>query len=129
MKKVYLSIKFHEDYKNKELIEKLYNSLSEAEFEVLSMVKDIEKYGKLNLVELMKKTFEQINKSDLMVVEFSEKGVGLGIEAGYAHAKGIPIVVIAREGCEISDTLKGITKEIIVYNSPEEVGNLLIEKI
>jgi len=30
-----------------------------------------------------------------MVVDLTEKGVGVGIEAGYARARGIPIVTIA----------------------------------
>jgi nucleoside 2-deoxyribosyltransferase len=58
---------------------------------------------------------------DIHIIEFSEKGTGLGIEAGYAFAKGKPIIVIAHEGSEISDTLKGIAKEIISYKTPEKL--------
>jgi nucleoside 2-deoxyribosyltransferase len=69
----------------------------------------------------MKLTFELINKSDFLIIEFSDKGVGLGIEAGYAYAKGIPIIVIAKKGSDISNTLKGIAKKIIFYEDPEEL--------
>ena len=73
----------------------------------------------------MNLTFEVIDNVDLVIVELSEKGVGIGIEAGYAHAKNIPIVVIAKEGSDISDTLRGIAKRIIFYTDTQElVANL-----
>ncbi|MBS4535709.1 hypothetical protein GOQ29_08785 [Clostridium sp. D2Q-14] len=55
-------------------------------------------------------------------VRFS--GVGLGIEAGYASSREIPIITIAKEGSDISETLKGISKEIIFYKEPNELRNL-----
>lgn len=45
--------------------------------------------------ELMRKTFLELRDSKLVVVDLTEKGVGVGIEAGYARARGIPIVTIA----------------------------------
>ena len=47
--------------------------------------------------------------------------MGLGIEAGYAYAKQIPIVVIARKGSDISATLRGIAQKLFLYN---EFGEL-----
>ena len=54
-----------------------------------------------------------------------EKGVGLGIEIGYAYAKGIPIIVIAKRGSEISSTLQGIARETFFYDRPEELTEKL----
>lgn len=45
----------------------------------------------------------------------------MGIEAGYAYAKGIPIITIAKSGSDISETLEGISDEIIFYNSIEDL--------
>lgn len=120
---VYLAIKFHEDCKNRELIEQISDSLQKAGFNVNVVVRDYEEWGevKFNPQELMKLTFELINKSDILAVEFSEKGVGLGIEAGYAHAKDKPVIVIARKGSDISPNLRGIAKEILFYDQPEEL--------
>ena len=64
---------------------------------------------------LMQRTFDEIEACDLLLVEFSEKGVGLGIEAGYAAARGRPVVVLAPEGVEISTTLQGISRRVIRY--------------
>jgi 2'-deoxynucleoside 5'-phosphate N-hydrolase len=117
--KLFLSIKFHEDSSNAELIKNIIANAKSSGNELISIFTDYENNGEKNFTpsELMKITFEAINSCDAMVIEFSEKGVGLGIEAGYAHAKNIPIFVIAKTDSDISDTLKGISKEIFFYES------------
>ncbi|MDP6293441.1 MAG: nucleoside 2-deoxyribosyltransferase [Candidatus Woesearchaeota archaeon] len=120
--KAYLAVKFHED-RNKALIEGLSEALNKAGITTTVMVRDHEKWGEVKFSpnELMKLAFSIIDRSDMVMVEFSEKGVGLGIEAGYAHAKNIPVIVIAKENSEISNTLRGIAKEVIFYETPEEL--------
>ena len=122
--KAYLAIKYKEDGSNRKLIEDISSALEENEIENICMFRDCEKWGdvKLDAEELMELTFENLDDVDLFIVEFSEKGVGLGIEAGYAYANNIPIIVIAKEGSDISSTLKGIAKEIVFYNSADELG-------
>ena len=56
----------------------------------------------------MKRAFLEIKRAAFVLIECSEKGVGIGIEAGYAYANGIPIVVIYRSGADLSNTLSGI---------------------
>ncbi|MGD9569999.1 MAG: hypothetical protein AB7V48_17085 [Sedimentibacter sp.] len=74
----------------------------------------------------MKLTFEKIDICDLVIIDLTEKGVGLGIEAGYAYAKEIPIITIAKKGSDISETLLGISKKTFFYNNIEELGILRI---
>ena len=116
---VYLAIKFYEDCANRDLIEKVSYALEVNGIATVCMFRDFEKWGQVKYSspeELMIKSFEQINLCDLVLVELSEKGVGIGIEAGYAYAKGIPIVTIAKRGCDISSTLQGISKGTYNYN-------------
>jgi nucleoside 2-deoxyribosyltransferase len=124
MVKTYLAIKFKEDYSDKEKIKSISDVLSDVGIETLVMVRDYEKWGEVLFTpkELMKKTFEAIDSAEILITEFSEKGVGLGIEAGYAFAKGKPIIVIAKEGSDISSTLRGISREVIFYNEVKEIG-------
>ncbi len=127
MKKVYLSIKYHPNSSNRKVIEELSDALQSAGLKSTIIQRDYEHWGKIKFSpeELMNLTFEVIDNVDLVIVELSEKGVGIGIEAGYAHAKNIPIVVIAKEGSDISDTLRGIAKRIIFYTDTQElVANL-----
>lgn len=69
----------------------------------------------------MKLTFEKIDICDLVMIDLTEKGVGLGIEAGYAYAKGIPIITIAKSGSDVSETLKGISNELSFYNNIKDL--------
>ena len=121
--KAFLAIKFKENNSNREVIENISVVLKRMDIETIIMVRDYEKWGevKFTSTELMLKTFELINSSDLLIVEFSEKGVGLGIEAGYAYAKQKPIFVIAKEGSDISSTLRGVAKDVIIYNNFKEL--------
>ncbi|MAF25407.1 nucleoside 2-deoxyribosyltransferase [bacterium] len=122
--KIYLAIKFHEDFSNRELIDQISSVLVSSGNEVTVLARDYEKWGEVKFSpdELMKLTFKITEESDLLLVEFSEKGVGLGIEAGYAHAKSVPIIVIAKTGSDISSTMQGIAKRVIFYNDPSELS-------
>lgn len=125
--KAFISIKYREDNSNKDRIEKISSALERNGFETVCIARDIEKWGqvKLSSVELMKRTFTEIDSSRLIVVDLTEKGVGLGIEAGYAHAKEIPIVVIARKGSDISTTLQGIARKLFWYDEFEDLTGFL----
>ena len=121
--KVYFGIKYHPDNRNRETIEKVSDVLARCDLKLLCITRDVERWGAVRLApeELMEKTFETIDGCAVVVIELSEKGVGLGIEAGYAYAKGIPVVTIAKRGAEISETLWGISKEVFFY---DEYGDL-----
>ncbi len=124
--KIFVAFKFKEDYSDKAFVESVCGALEKSGLETVVMVRDFEKWGEVYLTpqELMRLTFEAIDACDVHLVEFSEKGVGLGIEAGYAYAKGKPIIVIAREGSDISSTLRGIVKEVLFYKDTAEIGDL-----
>lgn len=115
--KVYLAIKYHPDNQNRELIQNISAALAKHGFETLCIARDVEQWGQIHFTstELMQRSFAEIDTSDLVVIELTEKGVGVGIEAGYACARGIPIVTIARQGADISATLQGISQNLFLY--------------
>ena len=121
--KAFISIKYREDNSNKDCIEKISSALKQNGFETVCIARDIEKWGQVELSpqELMQRTFAEIDSSNLFVVDLTKKGVGLGIKAGYAYAKQIPIVVIARAGSDISATLRGIARKLFLYEKFEDL--------
>ena len=121
--KAYISIKYREDSSNKDCVDNISSALERNGFETVCIARDIEKWGEVQLSphELMQRTFAEIDLSSLLVVDLAEKGVGLGIEAGYAYAKQIPIVVIARRGSNISTTLQGIAQKLFLYDEFEDL--------
>ncbi|MDE0299876.1 MAG: nucleoside 2-deoxyribosyltransferase [Candidatus Poribacteria bacterium] len=129
--KAYISIKYHADNNNKEYIENITSALGRNGIETVCIARDIEKWGEVQMSphELMQEAFAEIDSSDLLVGDLTEKGVGLGIEAGYAYARQIPIVVIARQGSDISTTLQGIARKLFLYDEFEELTDFFEDTI
>jgi nucleoside 2-deoxyribosyltransferase len=125
--RVYLAIKFHEDYRNRERIATLSSALARAGCETFCVVRDLERWGEVRFSPnvLMQKSFAAIDASDVLLVDLTEKGVGLGIEAGYAFARGIPVVTIAEAGADISETLRGISQATFSYTTHDELTKFL----
>jgi nucleoside 2-deoxyribosyltransferase len=119
-------MKHFEDNRNRQLIEDITSLLSGKGFETINIIRYFEKWGEVNLSaqELMQKTFEIIDNCNIVLIDLTEKGVGLGIEAGYAFAKHKIIITIAETGANISKTLEGISTEIFAYDSLEELSIL-----
>ena len=116
--KAFLSIKYHSDHRNKNRIQAISSALKQNGIDSVCVARDIEKWGTLTFkpVELMLKTFQEIDACDWFVIDLTEKGVGVGIEAGYAHGKNIPIITIATTGADISETLRGISLYVFPYD-------------
>lgn len=126
--KAYIGIKYYEDFRNRNIIEKISLVLENRGYETSCIVRDTEQWGLVRLEphELMKATFDEIDSCDIVIIDLSEKGVGLGIEAGYAFAKGIPIITIAEEASDISTTMQGISRQVITYRDIDEIEKRLI---
>jgi 2'-deoxynucleoside 5'-phosphate N-hydrolase len=126
-KRVYLAIKYHADNSNQNLIETISGAFESRGCEVVNVARDLEYWGQIQFEpnELMRRGFELIRSSDVLLLEFSEKGVGLGIEAGFAHAIGKRIIVIAKTSSEISNTLAGISSEIYFYDSKIDLERIV----
>ena len=126
--KAYLGIKFHADNRNREDIEMISQVLATCGFLTVCIRRDVERWGVVELSpqELMEKTFDVMRSCQLAVIDLTEKGVGLGIEAGYAYACGIPVVTIARTGSDISTTLRGISQACCLYDGPSELQTFLV---
>ena len=125
----YLAIKFHADHKNKLSIEQISAALMSAGIRSICVTRDLEKWGTVHFepADLMLKSFEAIDTSDFVVIDLTEKGVGLGIEAGYAWAKGKPIITIAKAGSDISTTLQGISEQIVLYETFDDLNALFAQ--
>ena len=121
--KAYIAIKYHPNNKNRVLIEQISNALEQCGFDTVCVARDLEKWGEAHFrpEELMEKSFREIDRSDIVVIELTEKGVGIGIEAGYALSKGIPILTVAKKGSDISTTLQGISQKILKYDREAEL--------
>jgi len=125
---IYLAIKYHSDHRNKKLIEEITLACNNAGYLCFCFARDAEVWGEVKFTpeEMMKMAFDKIRKASYILIDLSEKGVGVGIEAGYAYANGTPIVVIYPKGTDISVTLAGIVDFKYEYTEIQEVTKFLI---
>jgi len=124
MKNVYFGIKYHPDNSNKDIIDEYEHCFQMQGFNSFCVARDMEKWGAASFSahEIMQATFAKIDAADLVVIDVSEKGVGLGIEAGYAKAKGKRLIVTIKKGVEISTTISGTADQIIEYDQVSEIS-------
>lgn len=127
MRNAYLAIKYHPNNQNRQLIEELAVVLDQAGWLSQVVVRDLEEWGKISFTprELMERGLSLLTGCEICVAECTEKAVGVGLEAGYAHAKGIPVILLARRGTKLSTTLLGIARQVIFYDSVEELPDKL----
>ena len=119
----FIAVKYHEDHCNRPLVEAITAALEHHGVPSRCIARDIEQWGACRFTPqvLMQHTFQAIDASTLIVIDLTEKGVGLGIEAGYAYARQKPIVVTARAGSAVSTTLTGIARHIFLYTHPGDL--------
>lgn len=126
-----MSLKFHDGAEDKKKIDDITRALLAAGIENIVMARDVEKYGEASLPEgaklMVDYAFPAMKQCDLLIVEFSEKGVGLGIGAGYAYAIGLPIYIIAKTGSDISLTMSNLAQKVIFYDDPQELTQKFLE--
>ncbi|MGJ5199638.1 hypothetical protein [Bradyrhizobium sp. HKCCYLRH1030] len=128
---IYLAIKYYPDTSNRVLIEMIYRAVEASGFRCFCIAREVERWGKVQLDahELMRHTFAVLSTSNAVLVEVSEKGVGIGIEAGFAAAKEIPVIAIARTGIQFPNTLMGIAGKSFNYRAEFDLAEQLKELV
>lgn len=121
----YLSAKFEGD-DNEEVVEQLCTAAERAGFTVTCTNRDYDDYGREEgdepLTDFM---FEGIERANVVLLEVTDRGVGQGIEAGYAVANQIPVIVLAAKDADISPTLQQLANQIIEYHGFEDLTQQL----
>ncbi|MDD2807087.1 MAG: hypothetical protein PHW95_01015 [Patescibacteria group bacterium] len=110
-------------------IESMCAVVRAAGFEDFCFVRDIENYQKVfdDPKELMQRAKEEIRKSDILLIDMSDKPTGRAIETGIAYAFGKKIIVIMKKGTFIKDTAKGIADMVIEYDNIADISTRLKE--
>jgi nucleoside 2-deoxyribosyltransferase len=125
--KVFITASFKEA-KNKYEIEYLCSLIKESGFEDFCFIRDVENYQKIfdDPKELMDRAKEEIEKSDVLLIDMTHKPTGRAIEAGIAFAQNKKIISIMQKGTKIKDTTRGISDAVIEYDEIKDIVNPLI---
>ncbi|MDM1045948.1 phosphoribosyltransferase [Myroides sp. 1354] len=75
--------------------------------------------------EMMQQAMQDIENSVFLLAETTDKGIGIGIEAGYAKALKKPVVYLRKQSAAHSTTLAGLSDYQIVYQDTDDLANQL----
>ena len=96
------------------------------EYKILSFVfLDQYKFEISHEKEMMKHAMNEIDHCDLLIAETSDKGIGIGVEVGYAKAKGKKVIYLRRKDAEHSTTVSGISDFQIIYDDLDDLQKQL----
>ncbi len=126
--KAYISVSF----KNRKLLNSEIGTISkvltENSIDALVFV-DKYRFEIAQEQEMMQKAMEEIDNCDILIAETSEKGIGIGVEVGYAKGKGKTIVYIRQKDMEHSTTVSGSSDFQIIYSDSKDLRMQLLQII
>lgn len=125
--KAYISISYNERGSMNDVISGIKETLLGQRIEPFVFVDEF-KFNSEQEKEMMQQAMRSIDEADLLIAEVSDKGIGIGVEVGYAKAKGKPVIYLRNQTAEHSTTVSGISDFHIFYNDVAEL-KLLLNKI
>lgn len=126
--KAYIAISFSKRKILDSVIQTIENSLKEFQIQSFVFVNQYE-FGPEQEKEMMQQAVQDLNSCDLLIAETSEKGIGIGIEVGYAKALGKPIFYMRQLEAAHSTTVSGISDYQIVYKDFFDLSLQLRDKL
>jgi nucleoside 2-deoxyribosyltransferase len=87
--------------------------------------------------EMMATALQEIDSCDFLIAETSVKGIGIGVEAGYAKANHKPIIYLRHQQASHSTTVAGISDYQVIYTDstdleqqlPGIIKDILVQKL
>lgn len=120
--RIFITASFQKDG-NKVEIENLCSLVKSAGFEDFCFIRDIENYQHIfdDPTRLMESAKKEIEKSEYLLIDMTDKPTGRAVEAGIAYALGKKVVVIMKRDTRIKDTIRGIATAVIEYNKLNDI--------
>ena len=114
--RAYISVSFSKRQAFNEAISVIVNELNRFNIEPFIFV-DNYHFTPGQEKQMMQQATLDMDRSDLLIAETSDKGIGIGIEVGYAKAKGKPVIYVRQSNAEHSTTTAGISDFQIIYDN------------
>ncbi len=121
IKRVFISYSYLYRDKYSNLHSELKKYFSSKSIEVYSFVFDYKSKGTDR--EIMQAALQEIDKSDILLAETETMPLGVGLEVGYAYAKGKQVVYLYKRGSQKQQTISGVANFIIEYETSDEIIN------
>lgn len=122
--KAYISISYNKRHELNDELQSIIETLKEFHIKPYVFVDNF-KFSSEQEKEMMYQAMKSINDCDLLIAETSDKGIGIGVEVGYAKAKGKPVIYIRSKSAEHSTTVSGISDHQIIYSDINDLKDRL----
>lgn len=112
--KAYISVSFSK----RKLVDQELNAIVDTlnDFDISSLIfVDHYTFDASQEQQMMEQAMNDINHCDLLIAETSHKGIGIGVEVGYAKARGKTVIYLRQQDAEHSTTVSGISDFQIIY--------------
>jgi len=126
--KAYISVSYSKRKSIDKEIATIIDTLNEVNISSLVFV-DEYKFDLSQEHQMMKQAMTEIENCDLLIAETSDKGIGIGIEVGYAKAKGKSIFYLRKQDAEHSTTVSGISDYQIIYSETKDLQYQLVSTL
>lgn len=126
--RAYISVSFSKRKSVDEEITAIMDILKKFKISSLVFVDDY-KFFLSAEEQMMDQAMYEIEKCDLLIAETSNKGIGIGIEAGYAKAKGKTVFYLRNRDAAHSTTVSGISDYRIVYSDTNDLRKQLTDNL
>ena len=116
------------------VLEEMVEVVEQAGYKVFCAERDTNKYEldkpDISNQDIFKKDMDEVEKSDLLVLESSNSSTGNGMEIMLAYLKDIRIILCVMKGEVISRIAQGVPNiEIVYYNDLDDLKNKLKNKL
>lgn len=126
--RAYISISYNKRHELKEELNAIITVLKDAAIESFVFVDNF-KFNASQEKEMMRQAMILIDQCDLLIAETTDKGIGIGVEVGYAKAKEKPVIYLRNKNAEHSTTVSGISDFKIVYADTKDLEQKLFDVI
>jgi 2'-deoxynucleoside 5'-phosphate N-hydrolase len=89
----YISVSYNKRHLLKEELQVITEVLSQFDIKPFVFV-DNYQFDETHEKIMMQQAFAHIDKADMLIAETSDKAIGIGVETGYAKAKGKTIIYV-----------------------------------
>lgn len=124
MKQIYISSSFSRQKELKETIDTIKKAIEVVDYTSFVFIEQYS-FDVIQEREMMQRALLDIDKSCCLLAETTDKGIGIGIEAGYAKAQGKPVVYIRKVEASHSTTMSGMSDYHVLYQDTKDLSEQL----
>ena len=124
MTKAYISISYNKRQELNDELQSIIETLKKFHIKPFVFVDNF-KFSSEQEKEMMQQAILSIDDCDLLIAETSDKGIGIGVEVGYAKAKGKPVIYMRNKNADHSTTVSGLSDSQIIYDDVKDLKEQL----